>query len=102
MQADATKYSPKGTVLSLPFQAGWFSADMFLAALQKTGKDLTVDSLVKTLNDGWTYNLPGALAEVRFPVNHVVGTPCGSVVQLQGAKWVQVVKLSCGQIVPLK
>jgi ABC-type branched-subunit amino acid transport system substrate-binding protein len=101
MKADIDKYAP-GQVLSIPAMAGWFTADMFISALRKTGRDLTVDSFLKTLNGGdFTYYDQGALAETRWPLNHVVPSPCFALARLTGKKYEAAAKLSCGQIVKI-
>ncbi|MBL7491730.1 ABC transporter substrate-binding protein [Frankia sp. AgB1.9] len=96
--ADFKKYAPDAA-LSLPTMAGYWAADMFVDAATKTGKDLTVNSFLKTLNNGdYSYYVDGALAQARFPLNHVVNVPCASLVQLDGAKYTVTTKLSCGQV----
>jgi hypothetical protein len=99
LKADFAKYAPD-QVLSLPAMAGYWSADLFVAALDKTGRDLTVDSMLKTLNDGsFTYSVDGALAATIWPVNHLVPTPCAALVELTGEGYEQTQKLACtGQI----
>ncbi|CUU57493.1 ABC-type branched-chain amino acid transport system, substrate-binding protein [Parafrankia irregularis] len=95
MADDITKYAPQ-TVLSLPTMAGYWAADMFVAAATKAGKDLTVDSIMKVLNGDFSYHVDGAVAESRWPFNHFVSTPCTSVVQLAGDKYDVTSKLACG------
>ncbi|MBL7486583.1 ABC transporter substrate-binding protein [Frankia sp. AgB1.9] len=95
--ADIQKYAP-GTVISLPVMAGYWAADMFVAAATKTGRNLTVDSLLKTLNDNYSYYVDGAVPQSRFPLNHTAGVPCGSLVQLDGKKYDLTTRLSCGQV----
>ena len=52
--ADVQKVAP-----DLPIDqsviAGYWSADLFLAAVQKAGRNLTAASLVKAANDHFTY-----------------------------------------------
>ncbi|MCL9760460.1 ABC transporter substrate-binding protein [Frankia sp. AiPa1] len=95
MVSDIRKYTP-GTVLSLPTMAGYWSADMFLAAAKKAGRDLTLTSLLKLMNNNYSYSVDGALAETRWPLNHLVSNPCFSLVQLNGSKYDITVPLSCG------
>jgi ABC-type branched-subunit amino acid transport system substrate-binding protein len=99
MRADFAKYAP-GTSLGLTAQAGYWAADFFLDAVKKTGHDLTLANLLKTLNSGtYTYSVPGAVPESQWPVNHSTETPCGSVVQLTGGKYVQTMKLACTSLI---
>ncbi|OHV41376.1 MULTISPECIES: ABC transporter substrate-binding protein [Pseudofrankia] len=95
--ADFKKYAPDAT-LSLPTMAGYWAADMFVDAATKTGKDLTVDSFLKTLNSDYSYYVDGAVPQTRYPLNHVVNAPCGSLVQLNGTKYDVTSKLACGQV----
>ncbi|KPM50879.1 branched-chain amino acid ABC transporter substrate-binding protein [Frankia sp. CcI49] len=96
---DLAKYAPKAT-LSLPTMAGYWAADMFVRAATEAGKDLTVDSLLKVLNSGdYTNYVEGALPETRFPVNHVIGAPCASIVQLNGNQYDIITDLACGTLI---
>lgn len=95
MADDVAEYAP-GAVLSLPTMAGYWAADMFIAAATKAGEDLTVDSLLKVMNSDWSYQVEGAVPESRWPLNHFLSTPCTSVVQLAGDKYDITSELACG------
>ncbi|MBL7495001.1 ABC transporter substrate-binding protein [Frankia sp. CNm7] len=96
---DLAKYTPEAS-LSLTTMSGYWAADMFITAATKAGPDLTVDSLLKLLNSGtYTNYVEGALPETRFPVNHVIGAPCASIVQLNGNKYDITSDLACGTLV---
>ena len=83
--------------------AGYWSADFVVNALTKTGRNLTVDSFLKTLNGGsFAEYQQGALAESRWPLNHVTGVPCTGTALLDSGKYTQVGSLVCGQIVKVK
>ncbi|OAA27521.1 ABC-type branched-chain amino acid transport system, periplasmic component [Frankia sp. EI5c] len=97
MLADFKASSPDLTD-SLPAMAGYWSADMLVKALEKVGRDLTVDALLKTLNSGdYTNYVPGALPETRWPLNHSTPSPCGTLAHLKDGKWTAPA-LSCGAI----
>ncbi|WP_232794118.1 ABC transporter substrate-binding protein [Pseudofrankia saprophytica] len=97
MATDIEKYS-SGTALSLTAMAGYWAADMLVTALQKTGKDLTVDSFLKTLNGAsYTNYVAGALPETRWPVNHLAPAPCETLAHLTNGKWAAP-PLQCGAI----
>ncbi|MBL7499766.1 ABC transporter substrate-binding protein [Frankia sp. CNm7] len=101
MTADFQKYAPEQT-LSLLAMAGYWTADMFLDALDKTGPDLTVDNLLNTLNGGdYTYSVADAVPETRWPLNHASSSPCASLVQLVDQNFRIVQDLSCGAWVKL-
>ncbi|MBL7495311.1 ABC transporter substrate-binding protein [Frankia sp. CNm7] len=95
--ADFKKYAPEQAV-SLPTMAGYWAADMFLTAVEKLGRDVTVDRLLKLLNDDYSHYVEGALPETRYPLNHFIGAPCASVVQLTKGAYTVPTKLSCGQL----
>ncbi|ONH58946.1 branched-chain amino acid ABC transporter substrate-binding protein [Frankia sp. CcI49] len=96
MTADFEKYSA-GVALSLTAMSGYWAADMLVTALQKAGKDVTVDSFLKLLNTGYTNYVPGALPETRWPLNHVAQAPCETVAHLSNGKW-SADPLQCGAV----
>ena len=101
MADDFAKYAP-GETISLPAMAAYWSADMFLDAIEKAGPDLTVDSLISTLNSGeYSYYVEGAVPETRWPLNHNVNAPCGAVTLLQNQEYTIVSDLVCGSMVKL-
>src|SRR5690606_7647678 len=69
MNEDFDEYAPDAS-RGLPAAAGYIAADMFLAGLEETGPDLTVDSFLETLNDDWVYATPDFRGDVRYPLNH--------------------------------
>lgn len=100
LKADFAKYAPNQSI-SLPAMAGYWAADMFVDALTKTGRNLTVDSFLKTLNGGgYTYYANGATPQVRFPLNHSYATPCGGLVALKNGGYDQTVPFACSSLLP--
>lgn len=95
---DFAKHVPDA-VVSLPAMAGYWAADMFVNAATKAGPELTVDSLLKTLNSDYSYYVPDAVPETRWPINHAVSAPCASIVQLNGTKYDITSKLACGSLI---
>lgn len=87
----------KGTPLSLPATAGYWSADTIVRALQKAGRNLTNESFLTMMNNDYVNYVPGALAETRFPLNHIGPAPCGALVHLQNKKYTPT-KLTCGTL----
>ncbi|WP_307873814.1 MULTISPECIES: ABC transporter substrate-binding protein [unclassified Frankia] len=98
LKADFAKYAPK-QVLSLSALAGYWSADLFLSVLAKTGRNLTVDSFLNSANSGFTHSVEGALPETQWPLNHVVSVPCAALVELKDKKYVETVKASCASLI---
>ncbi|MBL7496393.1 ABC transporter substrate-binding protein [Frankia sp. CNm7] len=102
LKKDFAEYAPDQTI-SLTAMAGYWSADFFLAAVEKAGPDLTAASLLELLNGGgYTYEVPGAVAESRWPLNHNVPTPCGSAVRLADGRFEVVQPLACGATIPTR
>ncbi|MBL7496678.1 ABC transporter substrate-binding protein [Frankia sp. CNm7] len=99
--ADLAAYAPDQAP-TLSTMAGYYAADMFLTAAEKVGPDLTVDKLLSVLNNNYTYELPGALPETRWPLNHVISAPCSSVAQIKDGAWHVVGPLSCGSVIVAK
>jgi ABC-type branched-subunit amino acid transport system substrate-binding protein len=82
--------------------AGYWSADLFIAALKRTGKNLTVDRLLKAANKGFTYQVANTVGPTKFPAAHDASTPCGSLVRSDGAAFSVLVPYTCGKVVPVK
>lgn len=81
---------------SLVTAAGYIAADMFVAGLEATGPELTVDSFLATLNGGdFSYDPEGLFGGSHWPLNHVVPTPCGTIVQLEDGEYSLAVPLTC-------
>jgi hypothetical protein len=82
--------------------AGYWSADLFLAAVQKAGKRLTTASLEKAANKKFTYVVPDTVGPTTFPAAHSLPTPCGALVSSSGTAYVVKVPYTCGRVVPIK
>ncbi|MEI2640313.1 MAG: ABC transporter substrate-binding protein [Microthrixaceae bacterium] len=82
--------------LSLALVAGYYSADMFIKALEKTGKDLSVESFLKTLNNGFTYSAEGVVGESKWPENHDRPVPCSVMTQVENNAFNPIQPLICG------
>lgn len=99
LKADFAKYAPN-EVISQTAMAGYWSADLFLAALEKTGRNLTVGSFMKTVNGGtFTHSVDGALPASIWPLNHVAAVPCASLVKLQDKKFVVTQQIACSGLI---
>ncbi len=101
MLKDVQAVDPSQKVLTQDIAIGYYSADIFLNALKKTGKTLSRAAFLTTANDGSTYSVPDGLGEISFPKNHQNSVACGSLVQVQGTKYVEKVPLTCFTNVPL-
>jgi hypothetical protein len=82
--------------------AGYWSADLFLAAVNKAGKKLTTASLLKAANAKFTYEVANTVGPTTFPSAHSLPTPCGALVASNGTAYAVKVPYSCGRVVPVK
>jgi ABC-type branched-subunit amino acid transport system substrate-binding protein len=89
------KATSSSVVLSQPTEAGYITAEMFVAALKKAGPSVTGPSLIKTLNAGFTFSGGGLAGPTTFPYGHIAQGNCSSVVSSNGTKYTVVVPLSC-------
>jgi hypothetical protein len=101
MLADVQAVAPQQTQLTQDIAIGYYSADLFLHDLQKTGRNLSRKAFLAAANDGSTYQVPNGLGTLSYPKNHQSAVPCGSLVQIQDAGFVNKVSLSCFDTVPL-
>ncbi len=82
--------------------AGYFSADMFLAAVKNAGKQLTVGRLLAAANHNFTYSVAHTVGPTKFPAAHTQPTPCGSLVFTNGTSYSVKVPYTCGKVVAVK
>ncbi len=82
--------------MSLSLIAGYYAADFFVAALEATGEDLTVENFLATLNDGFTYSVDGVLGESTWPDNHSEPVPCSVLTKVENEQFDFIQELACG------
>lgn len=82
--------------ISLALIAGYYSADMFIKALDATGKDLTVENFLKTLNDGFAYEAEGVVGRSTWPENHDSPVPCSVMTKVEDNQFQAIQALICG------
>jgi ABC-type branched-subunit amino acid transport system substrate-binding protein len=98
MTADLDKYASDAPK-TLATAAGYISADFMIAALKAAGPDLTVTKLLNTMNsDQFVYSQKDFIGETHWPLNHLTGAPCGTLVQLKDQVYKQVEPLSCTDV----
>lgn len=90
---EAADVSP--TVLAA---AGWLSADMFIQALKKTGKDLTIEKFQKAANK-LTYKRTGLVGPTPLG-NKPRPSPCGTLVTSNGTGYDVSVPYFCAKAYP--
>jgi branched-chain amino acid transport system substrate-binding protein len=98
---DVQKVAP-GQPIDQSVVAGYWSADMFLAALRKTGKQLSRASFARAANTKFTYRVANTVGPTTFPAAHSLPTPCGALVQSTGTAYAVKVPYTCGRVVPIQ
>jgi len=89
--------------LNLAVAAGYWAADMFVKALEKTGRDLTVERFLAALNGGgFTYEVPGVVGRSEWPGNHEHPVPCSAMTEVRGKEFIPTVPLACGRNIPVE
>lgn len=83
------------------FLAGYFSADFFVKAVKKAGKNLTPDTLVKAVNK-MKYQIKGVVGPTKYPYAKNFGSPCGALAESDGAKYTVVAPYKCYENITLK
>ena len=99
--ADVQKVAP-GQPIDQAVVAGYWSADLFLAAVQKAGKNLTTQTLLNAANHNFTYQVANTVGPTKFPAAHTLPAPCGALVASNGTAYTVKVPYTCGRIVPAK
>jgi hypothetical protein len=99
--ADVQKVAP-GLPIDQSVVAGYWSADLFLTAVRKAGKNLTRAALVKAANNKFTYQVANTVGPTTFPAAHSRPTPCGALVASNGTAYAVKVPYTCGRVVPVE
>ncbi len=82
--------------------AGYWSADLFVEALRRAGRNLTVTRLLRAANRSFTYRVPDTVGPVTFPAAHDAPTPCGTLVESDGAAFAVQAPYTCGKVVRVR
>jgi ABC-type branched-subunit amino acid transport system substrate-binding protein len=97
MQNIVTKLKAAGaTQITQGMLSSYFSADAFVAALKKVGKNLTPENFAKTIAK-FTYQVPGVVGPTKYPAARTQGSPCGALVYSDGTAWSIQVPYACYQ-----
>jgi hypothetical protein len=95
LAADVEAFAP-GTVLTTAIAEGYWSADLFVRALERTGRRLTRARVLAVLNgNDFTYEAPGTVGRSVWPEMHTQPVPCGSLVQSDGTQYLVVAPYRC-------
>jgi ABC-type branched-subunit amino acid transport system substrate-binding protein len=68
-------------------EAGYISAQMFIAALKKAGPNFTGKSLAAAINKGWTFSIPGLAGSITYPAAHTRGGGGAAIVYSNGTAY---------------
>ena len=101
LAADVQAVAP-GVRIDQSIFAGYYAADLFVAAVKRAGKNLTVERFQQMANDKFTYKVAGTVGPTTFPAAHNAPTPCGSLVRSDGIAYRVIVPYSCGKVVKVK
>ena len=83
--------------------AGYWSADMFIAAVKRAGKNLTVAGAAEAARTRTSpTRCPNTVGPTKFPAAHNEPTPCGSLVRSDGSAYTVLVPYTCGKVVKVK
>ncbi|HEX5587041.1 MAG TPA: ABC transporter substrate-binding protein [Acidimicrobiia bacterium] len=95
LAADVEAFAP-GTAVTPAIAAGYWSADLFVTALGRTGRQLTRARLLDTLNGNrFTYEVASTVGRSTWPEMHSQPVPCGSLAQSDGTQYLVVAPLRC-------
>jgi hypothetical protein len=100
LAADVEAFAP-GTKLSAGIAAGYWSADLFVRMLTKTGKRLTRERFLAVART-FRYQVASTVGPSRWPAMHSRGVPCGALVQSDGTQYVVVEPYACGSPIVVK
>jgi ABC-type branched-subunit amino acid transport system substrate-binding protein len=82
--------------------AGYWAADLFVAALRATGKRLTVKRFLAAANGGkFRHAVPGTVGPSSWPAMHQQAVPCGALVQSDGTRYFLAQPYRCGTTIRL-
>lgn len=100
LAADVEAFAP-GTKLTAGIVAGYWSADLFLRMLAKTGKRLTRERFLAVARR-FEYEVPSTVGPSRWPAMHTQGVPCGALVQSDGTQFIVAEPYACGEPIVVK
>ncbi len=99
---DDVKVAKPDAVLSESMAVGYWAADLFLAMLEKAGRNLTAEQFLRVANDHFTWEVPDTVGPSVWPRMHVIAVPCGALVAGTGTGFQVSVPFLCAQTIDLK
>ena len=102
LAADVKAFAP-GTPLTPGLAAGYWAADLFVAALSRTGRRLTPARFLAIANRGtFSHSVPQTVGPSTWPAMHTREVPCGALVQSDGSRYFVAEPYRCGAPVVAK
>jgi ABC-type branched-subunit amino acid transport system substrate-binding protein len=95
MARDVEAVAP-GTALTPGIAAGYWSADLFVAMLQATGKQLTRARFLAVARK-FSHVVASTVGPVRWPAMASQAVPCGALVQSDGSRYLVAEPYGCGK-----
>jgi hypothetical protein len=81
LTADLNAFKPGTKPVSYANVPAYFSADMFIDALKKVGRDITPEAVQQALA-AQTWQIPSFVGPIKYPASTVLSTPtCAALVQ---------------------
>lgn len=93
MKQDLRRTGGQDIVFSQQMAIGYWSADVFLKVLEKTGEDVTRENFLKA-SDGFSYENAG-FGRIAYPRNKTLSSGCGTLVQIVGGGFRVAQELKC-------
>jgi hypothetical protein len=100
LAADVEAFAP-GTKVTPGIVAGYWSADLFVQMLAKTGKRLTRERFL-AVAQRFRYEVASTIGTSTWPAMHAQGVPCGALVQSDGTQWIVAEPYACGKAIVVK
>ena len=101
IEADLTAIGQK-PFITLGATVGYWTADVLIAMIQKTGANLTGSALEAAVNGGFSYApaAAGGIGTVAFPQDHSQAVPCSSLLEVVGTQYKVVSPFTCYENYP--
>lgn len=96
MQEIVTTLTDAGvTSIASPALVGYFSADLFIKILKKTGvKNLTPENFQKVAST-FKYSIPGVIGPTQYPQGWAAPSPCNQLSKSDGTVWTVAQPYAC-------
>jgi hypothetical protein len=81
---------------------GYAAADFMIQSMEHAGKNLTAQSLVAAMQQGYDYpGVAGFVTATKYPSAYSEASPCGSLLKVSGGQFEAAVPLTCYRDIPM-